>query len=249
MSGTAFERTPGGFFMTQEQRLKGVERRIGHVRSGLAPGGSDVVSSYRGSTAERDALYPAPTTDAARAALANRLVEWFNTDKGMTEVYYATTGTAGLTAKGLAVGHAPGWYPAAGSLIWGTCTMLSDQPVASGEVRVNLNTGDLVGGITTGSNVMIIPIGGIYEVSAHLYVWDITGTYRGVQAFNVGTGEVHATGTTSARWDILALPRRSRIATGVNMGLRTSGDAAQTLRGQSWPALEIQYVGPPLASG
>lgn len=65
----------------------------------------------RGSTAERDAAYPTPTTDAERAALANRQVLFFNTDTGWEESYYAVTGTPGLIVRGLVAGTAPGWYP------------------------------------------------------------------------------------------------------------------------------------------
>lgn len=203
----------------------------------------------QGSTIERDARFGTPTTDQAKASLANRLVSWFNTDKGYFEIYYAPTGTSGLTAKGLVATFPAGWYPAAGSNIWGTCHMMNDQTVGAGQVRINLNTAELVGGITVGNNVMIIPVGGIYEVSCHLYIWTTTGTYRGVAAFDVTAGTVHASGTTSANWDILSVPRRSRIAAGAQIGVRTDGDAAQTMRGQNWPAIEIKYIGPPLVSG
>lgn len=78
----------------------------------------------RGTTAERTTLYPAPATAADQAALANLKVWWFNTDTGWPESYYATTGTAGLTAVGLVAGAAAGWYPVGAgpaiSLIAGT---------------------------------------------------------------------------------------------------------------------------------
>lgn len=75
-----------------------------------------VPGAYRGqatsgTTAQRNALYPVPTTDAQRAALANALPVWFNTDLGWMESYYADTGLAGLTAPGLVTGSGAGWYP------------------------------------------------------------------------------------------------------------------------------------------
>lgn len=64
-----------------------------------------------GSTAQRDAVFGAPGTDAERVALANARVVWFNTELGWEESYYATTGLADLTARGLEVGVPSGWYP------------------------------------------------------------------------------------------------------------------------------------------
>jgi hypothetical protein len=64
-----------------------------------------------GTAAERDAIYGVPATDAARVALANRKIIWYNLDNGFTEMYYAVTGLAGLTVRGLIAGTASGWYP------------------------------------------------------------------------------------------------------------------------------------------
>jgi len=69
------------------------------------------VRSMRGTTAQRNAHFGTPATDASRSALANRRVTWFNTDLGWEESFYAPAGTAGLTAPGLLAGTAPGWYP------------------------------------------------------------------------------------------------------------------------------------------
>lgn len=70
---------------------------------------------HSGTTAERNLYYGnPPTTVAAQAALANRQVQWFNTDRGWVESYYAVSGTAGLTAVGLQpsiAGNTAGWYP------------------------------------------------------------------------------------------------------------------------------------------
>jgi len=67
-------------------------------------------STTRGTTAQRDAKYGVPGTSAARVALANQQVTWFNTDLGWKERYYEVDATSGLTAKGL-VGAPAGWYP------------------------------------------------------------------------------------------------------------------------------------------
>lgn len=65
----------------------------------------------RGTTAQRDARFGTPANDAARVALANRKIVWYNTDLGWEESYYATTGLTGLTAKGLLAGYSSGWFP------------------------------------------------------------------------------------------------------------------------------------------
>ena len=77
---------------------------------------SDVWTAWRydkleGSTSFRNTIYPTPTTDAERVALANQKIRWFNTDLGWEESYYAVTGTSGLTALGLVSTAPAGWYP------------------------------------------------------------------------------------------------------------------------------------------
>jgi len=107
----AIARTPKGFLQTMRQDIDGLMRRVGKVPPRLLPGGADVASSYRGTTAERDALWGVPSTDAEHIALANMMVNWFNTDLGWTESYYVAAGSAGLTVPGLAAGAFSGWYP------------------------------------------------------------------------------------------------------------------------------------------
>lgn len=101
----SYERTPNGL-------LTSILSRIASLESGLRraiPRRLNTMGS--GTTAERDAYYGVPSTDADRAALANRKVVWFNTDLGWEESFYATTGLPGLTAPGLVAGSAHGWYP------------------------------------------------------------------------------------------------------------------------------------------
>jgi hypothetical protein len=111
VSAESYERTPEGYFSSQDQRLQGVERRIGRVPARLRLGGTDSMSSYRGTETQRDALYGSPSTAPDQAILANARISWFNTETGWQEMYYATTGTAGLTVRGLVAGVPSGWYP------------------------------------------------------------------------------------------------------------------------------------------
>lgn len=64
-----------------------------------------------GTVALRDLTFPPPTTVAEQVDLANQQIIWWNTEAGWQESYYAPTGSAGLTAKGLVPGVAAGWYP------------------------------------------------------------------------------------------------------------------------------------------
>jgi microcystin-dependent protein len=87
--------------------------KSGEIQSepGGIPKPRNFTSKDRGTTAQRDAKYGSPSTDAARVALANQKVSWYNTDLGWTESYYAVHQTTGLTALGLVSGATAGWYP------------------------------------------------------------------------------------------------------------------------------------------
>jgi hypothetical protein len=62
----------------------------------------------RGTSTQRDAYYGVPSTAAERAALANQKVLWYNTTTNTLQMYFATTGTSGLTVTGIA--GTSGWY-------------------------------------------------------------------------------------------------------------------------------------------
>lgn len=62
-----------------------------------------------GTTAQRDARFGTPATDADRVTLANKAQVWYNATTGILEVYLATTGLTGLTVPGTS--GASGWYP------------------------------------------------------------------------------------------------------------------------------------------
>jgi microcystin-dependent protein len=65
----------------------------------------------RGTTAERDAKYGSPATSAARVALHNQFITWYNTELGWKERYYAGSTESGLLGVGIVIGGTPGWYP------------------------------------------------------------------------------------------------------------------------------------------
>jgi hypothetical protein len=67
----------------------------------------------RGTSTQRDTYYGVPANAAERAALANQKVVWYNTTTNTLEMYFATTGTSGLTVTGIV--QTSGWYPEIGS--------------------------------------------------------------------------------------------------------------------------------------
>lgn len=74
-----------------------------------------------GTTAERNLVFPLPTTDANRKILADKQVVWFNTEKGWAETYYDLDTVTAAGVPGLIAGVAPGWYPT-GSGPWAAVT-------------------------------------------------------------------------------------------------------------------------------
>ena len=103
-----YSRTPEGMIERIKQSIRDLETRL----TKIMPPRLQRIGS--GTTAERDSYYGIPADDAARVALANQKVLWFNTDLGWEESYYAPTGLVGLTATGLIAGTAAGWYPEIG---------------------------------------------------------------------------------------------------------------------------------------
>lgn len=145
-----------------------------------------------GTTAERDAYFGTPSTDPERAELANRRVEWFNTELGWTESYYAVHGTAGLTVRGLMTGGPPpGWYP----LGPGGPTMrlqgnggkaannYAEYDVWRSPTRTAVGNGDgfdpvrsYAGFTQPTASAMSPDLWGLYHVSAEMYLPNGTGT-------------------------------------------------------------------------
>lgn len=89
-----------------EEAIRALQKRQGDLQGAFSN-----LPILRGTTAQRNAAYGVPTTTAQHVALANQKVTFYNTDTGWEESYYAVTGSAGLTARGLITGTAPGWYP------------------------------------------------------------------------------------------------------------------------------------------
>lgn len=130
--------------------------------------------ALRGTSAQRDAVFGVPATDAQRVILANIVPTWFNTEKGYHEGYYATTGLSGLTARGLVAGTPSGWFPLPGSLLTATrihVNSFQNMP-SGGTVGADLGSGFLVniGGFTVAStNGIVVPVPGYYSVSGAVY--------------------------------------------------------------------------------
>lgn len=150
--------------------------------NGPVGGGTSITVNYRtqGSTAERDALYGIPGTDAQRVALANQKPVWYNTDLGWEESYYATSGLSGLSVLGLDGGIASDWFPS-GHGITPSCVL---EPTATFGATPSSNVGgwngtiSRVGGSTWfGTNGYFITLNkpGIYDLS----YWTIMVTGSG----------------------------------------------------------------------
>lgn len=122
-----YARTPEGMFDRIMQRIGAVESRLAR---GTLPKRLQSVGS--GTTAERDAIFGDPGPLADRVALANLQVVWYNTDRGWHESYYEVAGLPGLTAAGLNISVAPGWYPIGRGPFWrGTPTAAIFQAAGS----------------------------------------------------------------------------------------------------------------------
>lgn len=95
-----------------KNRVTSLERRLARIpRIPDPPDLSRLDAVGHGTSAQRDAFFGVPTTNAERVALANREPVWFNTDFGWEESYYADSALAGLTTLGLVAGTASAWYP------------------------------------------------------------------------------------------------------------------------------------------
>jgi hypothetical protein len=146
-------------------------------------------------------------------------------------------------------GHPAGWYPTGGAKSpYGDAKFTSPQAVGAGETTVNITAGTLRGGVTFSANALNVPIGGIYEVRALLYIYDVTGSYRGASVFVSGVRVVET--NISGRWTIATAVRRLPIKSGDRVGVVTSGDANVTLQVTNvGDNLSMAYVGPPLVDG
>lgn len=222
----------------------------------------------RGTAAQRDARFGVPATDAARVALANKRVQWFNTEKGYYESYYALASLAGLAVPGLGapgsgyVAPASGWYPAPGALAYMTRIKNNSFQSAAGGVFTQptlLGAGASayahVGSMFSASgNAIIIPsIAGLFDVTASIY-------WSGGGAMNYTILSVRYTGgseqVTSVRaYGAAADMQQVAVAPGVycwaGQGIELEGMPAgnHNFYGDGVSRrtfLTLKYAGPPL---
>lgn len=231
-------------------RLARVERRLAIV--GTGGGGTD-----SGTTAQRDARFPA----ADPVSLANAVPVWFNTEKGYAETYYVPTGTVGLQVRGLLTGYPAGWYPVAGSLL--TCTRIKDNgfQAAGGGVK---NYPTLlwpaltnIGGFTntTVANI-VVPVGGLYDIVGRIY-WSGAAAmaYLIVGAQFTGTTNEIVTDRMPANGVDMEngfIGRSVPIPAGQGIDLFGVPAAAHNMYGDGVRRrthLALSYTGPPLANG
>ncbi len=157
-----------GQFKDLRDRISRVERRK------MRP------SVLRGTTAERNAIFGVPTTDADRVVLANQMIAWFNTDLGWQESFYAPIGLTGLTARGLIAGTPAGWYPT-GSGPW-----ITMEPTATFAATAGNPVGNWNGSVrqydpsntffTTNSLYLACNVPGYYDI----VFWTLQATGTGI---------------------------------------------------------------------
>lgn len=239
-----------------QRRLRSLERRLARMASSIPNGGT---------TALRDATYPPPSSVAEQVFLANRQIQWYNTDRGWMESYYAPSGAAGLTARGLLAGAAANWYPI------GTGPEIVMEPNAEIAVATGSPT-TYVGGwagtvrrnggsssFTNDSGAIIAQRAGFYD----LHAWT-------VQLAGTGTPNYHLVITNSGnveltRHDGGVFPLQSSLFTTVEMSMRSkfmnvgdklvlrlwSGSGMVVHKGSGTDTrgqLSAYYVRPPLVS-
>jgi hypothetical protein len=271
-----------GLLKQTESRLTLVERRVATGGGGGAPSqitglitagpgvaltgtGTTatpyIIGTWRGTTAQRDTLFGVPGTVAAQVALANQLVVWFNTSKGYGEAYYAPTGSAGLTVRGLLAGYPAGWYPVAGTAL--TATRIKESGfqaiVAATITYPNLLAAFLVniGGFTgSGQSIIIPPIGGYYSVTAMIY-YSGAGAMSYISTITRFTGgaEIAATripGSGGADNTMGQTTPFVPVPAGQGVELVGSAAAAHNFYGDGATRktfLTLAYDGPPLVNG
>lgn len=225
-------------------------------------------NTTRGTTAQRDVKYGVPGTAAARVALANQQVTWFNSDLGWKERYYEVTASSGLTALGLVTGATPGWYP------------IADGPyielIALAEVSNFINTFitgwsiyNRKGGASwftlNGTDRVDVLKHGRYDIKVFTnqyggntatpdYAFQVLATDNSTLAKNVGGGAFQKMDAFMTRphmeaYDQIILPNQ-KIAFKLQRGTIPAGDTTMAVHTGSADVergrLTVKYVGPPL---
>jgi hypothetical protein len=219
------------------------------------------IQPFRGTTAQRDAFFGSPSTDAARVALANLRPLWFNTDLGWEESYYAVTGLTGLTVTGLVASTPSGWYPTREGAL---ALQLSgtSQSMTSGQWYSNYDAfGTAESWRTHGNSYFERPgatldrvyfyLPGRYRVACQMYLPSGSGT---------GVGSLHVWSAPGTELDLDEQPvvllsgfpqRRIFEVADCNFSTNTSfanwkTDAATWTVRMEW--LKVTYLGPALAT-
>lgn len=110
------DHTPAGTLGGMYTDIEILKRRTARLLpERLLPGGFDLATSYRGTAADRDAIYGVPVTDLEKADLANRQINWYDTFNNWYESYFVSGSNPflALDVRGLITGAPDGWYPIA----------------------------------------------------------------------------------------------------------------------------------------
>ncbi|AXC38644.1 minor tail protein [Arthrobacter phage Tatanka] len=222
----------------------------------------------RGTTAQRDALFGVPATDAERAYLANSRQTWFNTQTGWAESYYTVTGAPWLAVPGLVAGATPGWYPIGEGpfvILDSTGATWVDWNTSIGGLAVTQRKGGAAWFTYTNSMVQILKHGR-YDIRAWTEMLEGTGApefllrvlcSNGSTIINeVGGGGFLKNSTYRVRphheiYDLIVAPnsqvsyrlQQGTMAPTGGMTLHSVG-SAQGVGGQ----ILVRYVGPPLVA-
>lgn len=176
-----------------ESRLTEVERRRMKPPTDGEPGepgepGPPGPPGLRGTTAQRNTMFPLPTTAAQAAALANQQVRFFNETLGWEESYYAALGTPGLTVRSLRVDIPAGWY-ATGESTRIRASLRAHQPIDEGVEVATLMLDEKVGPGTVVGGTVRPNEAGRYLLDYRVLLSG--GAFPGVVAFSLsgdGTG-------------------------------------------------------------
>lgn len=214
------------------------------------------VSSFSGTTADRNVIFPTPSTDEHIVALANRKIRFYNQTEGWWECYYSPQKT-GLTAKPLIAGNNQGWYPDSGTQLLahrGIHASFSNIPAATDTAPV---MGDLLsdaGGrfVKSGNSGIQVPFGGFYRINASLYA---TGGASSTVVANVRVNNVNtvsgnanksSTGDTTATANtVIPIANAATISL---FGWSTEKISTWGTTGYDGTRLTIEYDGPPLTN-
>lgn len=240
-------------FQNLEERIRVLEKRNNELQSALraTPG--------RGTTTQRNDLYGTPTSVAQQVALANQKVTYFNTDLGWEESYYAPTGSAGLTARGLVSDAAAGWYPT------GEGPRLVLQTAGSQSMTANTNfTNWQTPG--TGLSYRTGPAGQFVDRGAPGYAFThLAGRYETFLSLYVQNGSgtavfsLRANHNLSTAYQIQQKPTPLLASYGQvfewhmrDIEMKAGGlffarcDSGSLAAGAGWSELSVKYLGPPL---